>query len=168
MNSLLRSLLVLLPLAAACASTPDKGAPTDEKKENADYAKLVTKEAETDEGVFKIHRVEKKLLFEIPNELLGRDMLLVSRIARVPAGLAGGFFAAGHKTGEQVLRWERMDDRVLLRKVSFRNVADEEQPIYTSVVNNNFFPILAAFEVAAEGPAEAGEDGASADVCSED
>ena len=158
MNSLLRSLLVLFPLTAACASTPDKTAPSDEKKENAEYTELVTDEAETDEGLFHVHQVEDKLLFEIPNELLGRDMLLVSRIARVPAGLAGGFFAAGHKTGEQVLRWERMDDRVLLRKVSFRNVADEEQPIYSSVVNNNFFPILAAFDVAAEGPADAGED----------
>ena len=131
----------------------------DEKKEKKkSYSDVVTAEAETDEGLFDVHRVDDKLLFEIPNELFGRDLLLVSRIARVPADMAGGFIAAGHKAGEQVVRWERRGDRVLLRKISYRNVADAEQPIYQSVSNNNFFPILAAFDVAAEGPAEAGAD----------
>lgn len=151
------------------AATGDAQAPADEpangpsgeeengKKEKS-YADVVPDDAETDEGLFLVHRVDEKLLFEIPNELFGRDFLLVSRIARVPADMVGGFIAAGHKAAEQVVRWERVGDRVLLRKVSFRNVADAEQPIYRSVVNNNFFPILAAFDVAAEGPPEPEED----------
>jgi len=124
----------------------------EEEDEEQTYADVVPEDAETDEGLFLVHRVDGKLLFEIPDELFGRDFLLVSRIARVPAGMGSGFIAAGHKSGEQVVRWERMDDRVLLRKVSYRNVADAEEPIYRSVLNNNFFPILAAFDVEAEGP----------------
>jgi len=165
-KSLSLSLCVSLAFLAGCASSgksSDEGA-ADPKAANPDYAELVTDEAETHQGLFTVHRVEDKLLFEIPDELLGRDFLLVSRIARVPADLGNGFVAAGHKTGEQVVRWERHDDRVLLRKVSFRNVADDEQPIYRSVVNNNFFPILASFEVAAEGPADAGDEEAKTSV----
>ncbi len=176
MKTLRRSLesgfLVGLLFAAACSSTGEPAAPTDEPETATDeveepadeeededgYASVVTEDAVTDEGLFLVHRVEEKLLFEIPHELLGRDLLLVSRIARVPAGLSGGFIAAGHKTGEQVVRWERRGDRVLLRKISYRNFADEELAIHHSVVNNNFFPILAAFEVAAEGPPDAGEE----------
>ena len=130
----------------------------EEDKEPTGYAAVVTDDATSGEGLFLVHRVGEQLLFEIPNELLGHDLLLVSRIARVPADLSGGFIAAGHKTGEQVIRWERRGERVLLRKVSYRNFAEEERAIRLSVVNNNFFPILAAFDIAAEGPPEAGED----------
>ncbi len=160
-HTLLLALCVPCLLAAGCKSTPaaKQDAATKaagDKKKEPTYADVVPEDAETDAGLFLVHRVEDKLLFEIPTELFGRDFLLVSRIARVPADMVGGFIAAGHKTGEQVVRWERQDeDRVLLRKVSYRNVADAEQPIYRSVVNNNFFPILAAFDVEVEGPAPA-------------
>lgn len=156
--------LAALALVSACNSTPDSGQNVDsgeanKKKEKPEgYAAIVTDDTETDDGVFSVHQADDKIFFEIPNELLGRDFLLVSRIARVPADLSGGFIAAGHKTGEQVLRWERRKDRVLLRKVSFRNVADEDQAVNVSVTNNNFFPILAAFDIEAEGPADAEED----------
>ena len=42
------------------------------------YSDVITEETETDEGVFDVHRTEGTLLFEIPDSLLGRDMLLVS------------------------------------------------------------------------------------------
>ncbi len=154
-----RSLPLAICLLTACAGVPvEEGQEPKPDAKDGDYAAVVTDEAVTDEGVFDVHRIEDKLLFEIPTELLGRDFLLVSRIARVPSDLAGGFLVAGQKTGEQVLRWERVDQRILLRKVSFQNVADEDQPIHESVVNNNFFPILAAFEIKAEGPAAAEDD----------
>jgi hypothetical protein len=159
-----------LLIAAGCSSTGEPAPDGSVKKEDdGGYASVVTEDAETDEGLFLVHRVDEKLLFEIPNELLDRDLLLVSRIARVPADLAGGFIAAGHKTGEQVVRWERRGERVLLRKVSYRNFAEEEQAIHRSVVNNNFFPILAAFEIEAEGPPEAsgeGDEGEEAETTS--
>jgi len=160
---LLQSILFLGLLSACSVLGSDK---SDAPQQSSDkgYAKVVPSNAETDEGMFKVHRVDEKLLFEIPNELLGRDMLLVSRIARVPADLSGGFIAAGHKAGEQVVRWERMRDSILLRKISFRNFADEDEPIYQSVTNNNFYPILAAFDVAAEGPQDAAKDAKSSVV----
>lgn len=122
------------------------------------YTEIITSSAETDSGMFNVHRVDEKLYFEIPDSLLGRDILLVSRIAQVPADLVGGFMAAGHKTGEQVLRWERVEDRILVRKISYQNVADESLPIHLSVVRNNFAPIIASFDVAAEGPKPAKDE----------
>ena len=49
-----------------------------------------------------MHRLNETVYFEIPDSLLGRDMLLVTRIARVPVGFPG-YSPAGVKTGEQVL-----------------------------------------------------------------
>lgn len=60
-----------------------------------------------------------------------------------------GFFSAGAKTAEQVIRFERQKDRILIRKHSFENIADEELPVYKSVQANNFAPILASFDIEA-------------------
>jgi hypothetical protein len=114
------------------------------------YAEVVTADAVTDEGLFDVHHLGSTYLFEIPDSLLGRDMLLVSRIGKVPVGFPG-FQPAGVKTGEQVLRWERRGDRVLLRALSYANVADDSLAIAVSVEANNFAPILAAFDIEAEG-----------------
>jgi hypothetical protein len=82
-------------------------------------------------------------------------MLLITRIGRVPAGF-GGFTVSGAKVAEQVLRWERRGDQMLLRKVSFNQVAADSLPIFESVVRNNFAPILGAFDIETVEP-ESGE-----------
>ena len=115
------------------------------------YAEVVTDEAQTEAGLFTVHRVEGKVLFEIPDSLFNRDLLSVNRIAQVPAGI-GGYIPAGSKTAETVLRWERDGDRVRLRTQSFAAVADDALPIAQSVRVNNFQPVLAAFDVAAIAP----------------
>ena len=46
------------------------------------YEKVITKKAKTDEGLFKVHFVDDKYLYEIPDSLLEREMLMVTRIAK--------------------------------------------------------------------------------------
>jgi hypothetical protein len=126
---------------------PDRSQPSGPQP----YDEVITDEAVSDTGLFTVHRVDDTYYFEIPDSLRRRDMLLISRIARVPANL-GGFIPAGYKAHEQVLRWERQNDRVLLRKYSFDAYAEDSLPIAQSVVNNNFAPILRSFDVEAIGP----------------
>jgi hypothetical protein len=126
----------------------------DEKQDGPKpYADVITGEAESDEGLFTVHKVDDSYFFEIPDSLYNVDMLLVTRIGRVPSGF-GGFIVSGSKVSEQVLHWERRGDRVLLRKVSFNQVAEDSLPISDSVVRNNFAPILEAFDIEAIGPDE--------------
>ena len=114
-----------------------------------DYDKVITKDAITDDGLFKVHKVDEKYYFEIPNEHLGKDMLLVSRIAKLPANLGGGYINAGTKTGERLVAWERFDKKILIKERSYNSVADEELPISISVKSNNYEPTLFAFDIAA-------------------
>ena len=147
-------LVSLVLLLTGCVGTrPDTPtAPTPNARNAADgpkpYAQVVTEAAESDAGLFTVHRLGATLLFEIPDSLMGRDLLSVSRIAQVPADL-GAFVSAGSKTAEQVIRWERNGDRVLLRTQSYAAVADPALPIAQSVRVNNFEPVVAAFDVAA-------------------
>jgi len=113
------------------------------------YHKVVTKDAVTDEGLFKVHKVKDSYLYEIPNDLLKKDMLWVSRIAQIPTGLGGGYFNAGTKTNEQVVQWHRFQDKILLKTISYTNVADSTKAISKSVAVNNYAPTLYAFDIKA-------------------
>ena len=68
------------------ATTPAAESSTSQKSKLKPYNKVITAEAESDNGLFTTHRLDDHLYFTIPDSLLGKDMLLVSRIAKVPAG----------------------------------------------------------------------------------
>jgi len=127
--------------------TPEARGKQEVRKETGPrpYAEVVPADAESDEGLFTVHRVGKKLLYEIPLTALGREMLLQSRIARTPNGVGYG----GEQTDASVVRWERTGDRVLLRLVSYQNVAPDTLPIFEAVRNSNFEPIIMTFPIEA-------------------
>ena len=149
--------LAALLLAAATTACAGSGAPKQPTPSNGPrgqqegmkpYAQVITGRAETDEGLVDVHRVGDKLYFEIPNELLGKELLLVSRIARTAQNIGYG----GEKANTQVVRWVRHGDDVLLRVVSYENVAADTLPVYQAVRNSNLEPILRRFDIAAMSP----------------
>lgn len=150
--------VILLTFAASltvgCAAT--KQAADSKQDANGDdeklkpYSEVITEDAETDEGLFNTHKVDDNYYFEIPDSLLEREMLLVSRISGTTQNLSFG--GAGMKArSQQVVRWQKKDDRILLRHVSFESVANPDQPIYRSVRNNNFEPVIYSFEIETMG-----------------
>ncbi|MDX1462762.1 MAG: zinc-dependent metalloprotease [Marinirhabdus sp.] len=113
------------------------------------YSKVITKEAVTDQGLFKVHKVKDNYFYEIPKKFYKKDMLWVSRIAQIPTGLGGGYVNAGSKTNEQVVHWERFQDKLLLKVKSYTNIADSTKAISKSVSVNNYEPTLEAFDIKA-------------------
>ena len=144
-------LVLAVLLAAGCGSEKsvfggkENSEETTPKKSKSDlkaYSEVIPAEATSDEGLFATHFVDDKLYFEIPVNLLEKDMLLVSRIAGVPDGYGGGYVNAGSKVNEQVVRWTKRKGNIDVKVISFENQSDEESPIYKSVQANNYFPIL--------------------------
>ena len=112
------------------------------------YNKVITPKAITDEGLFHVHKVGSSYYFELPEEVMEKELLLVSRMAGTVDGLTFG--GAGMKSRpQQVIRWQRLDEKILLRSVSYQNVASEEKPVYQSVRNNNFEPVVMTFPIKA-------------------
>ena len=109
------------------------------------YSKVVTKSHKTDKGLFDVHTKDEKYLFEIPDSLIGREMLMVTRIAKTANGIGFG----GGKQNTQVLRWEKKGKKILLRVVSHNVVADKDLPVHEAVVNSNFEPVLFSFPIKA-------------------
>ena len=112
------------------------------------YNRVVTAEALTRDGLFKVHRIGQRLLFEIPRDQLGRDQLLVIEIAQTVLGAGYG----GQAIGNRVYRWERRDNRVFLRSVSYAVQADSTRAEYQAVQDANVNPIVAALNIEAFGP----------------
>ena len=87
------------------------------------YDKVITKDAKSDPGVFTVHRVKEKVYYEIPATEFGKDFLWVTQVAKTTLGAGYG----GQSAGQRVVRWERRDNRVLLRSVSYDVVADKAE-----------------------------------------
>ncbi|MFK8061502.1 MAG: zinc-dependent metalloprotease [Polaribacter sp.] len=129
----------------APAKTATKPKPKPKKGAIQPYSKVVTKDHKTDDGLFKVHTKDDSYLFEIPDSLLRREMLMVTRIAKTASNLGFG----GGKTNTQVLRWEKKKKNILLRIVSHNVVADTILPVHEAVVNSNLEPILFSFPIKA-------------------
>ena len=142
---------------AAADSTPQRGAgpggAAGAQARPQPYNRVVTAEAKTRRGLFVVHRIGDRLLFEIPAKELNRDMLVVGRYTRAAAAPTGGFSDyVGDEFGERTLRWERNGNRVILRATSFNIRADTTLPVWRAVENSNFGPVVAVFNVDSYGP----------------
>ena len=140
------------PDQAAVDSTATEGPAEKDKSPFKDYAEVITDAAVSDSGLLTVHRVADDYYFEIPFSRFGADMLLVTRIAKIPAELGGGYLNAGSKTNEQLVQWNRVNNAVHLTSVSYDAVADENLPINLSVANNNYAPVIMSFDIEAFSP----------------
>ena len=116
------------------------------KKKVPRYSDFVNKSTKTDTGLFSVHETKDKFYYEVPNQLLGKELLLVTRLKDIPAGLGGGYVNAGTKINSQVVVWEKFRNKLLLKVRSFKATAADSLPIYKSVKSNNLEPIIYAFD----------------------
>jgi hypothetical protein len=135
-------------------TAPPVAAPTPPaapKKEGIKpFAEVITAKAKSKTGLFKTHKVEDKWYFEIPDSILNREMLVVTRLAKVPAGVkVGNQQYGGEQLNEQVWQWERRGKQIFIRVPSYAVRASEKSDMYQSVKNSNLSSILASFDIKA-------------------
>jgi hypothetical protein len=119
--------------------------PAPKKEEPQDYATVV-KDHEKKEGLFRVFTKGETILFEIPENLMGRDLYWYSELRLAPRGSFSGSGANGN-----VVRWEERGDKVLLRTVDYSTRARDGGGALISVLQSNFHPIAAALDVKARG-----------------
>jgi hypothetical protein len=131
--------------AQAVQAKPEAPAAKPQEGEPKPYDKVVTSDFKTQAGVFKAHTSKGKLLFEIPPAELGKDFLLVVQIEKSPSASS----YPGQEVEDMVVRWELRENKVLLRAVSYANIADPNDPIKKAVDNMNTATVMMAFNVEA-------------------
>ena len=103
------------PTAPAAGGGRGGAAPNEPRP----YDRVITKDAKTSEGIFKVHKIRERgadtYYYEIPTAELGKDFLFVGQIAQNTIGAGYG----GQTVNEFVGRWERRENRVFLREITY-------------------------------------------------
>lgn len=124
------------------------------------YEKIIPESAETKEGLFIIHEVDDKIFFEIPDSLLGRDLLVVNRLSKGPVdnqpddrGAGSSMLGyAGDRINKKLIRLEKgPDNKLFIRAISYSVIPDSTNSMYQAVLNSNTQPIINALDIKAVG-----------------
>lgn len=130
------------PVVPAAAAAPSALMLPGEPRK---YDTVITKDAKTLRGLVVYHKVKERHFFELPEKLLGRDLLWSAEVAKASNDAAFNGLPLGYK----VVRFERVDNRILLRGVSFGKRGSDDLKAATDAVD--LAPILMTFNVEAEG-----------------
>ena len=148
-------------LGFAVAAHAQKAVPADTSAKKTDslpsvikpYGTVITAKAKTYNGMFKVHHLNSRYYFEIPDSMYNRAILVVNRIARSAAGPRPQMTGyAGDQIAENVIHFEKgPDDKILMKVMRFneRSSDSTENGLYRSVINSNLEPIVAVFPVKA-------------------
>ena len=142
---------VAVPFAAGeeTNDTSKAAAPKKEEKKNKikPYDEIITAEAKTKVGLFRVHQLDDKLFYEIPTDALGLELLWVVQISETTSGSS----YAGMPVSAHIVRWELLGEKLLLREVRYEIRAETKDSIAEAVEASNLAPIIRAFEVKAFG-----------------
>lgn len=124
--------------------TPAKADTTKKKSGPLPYKQVVGK-GKMQKGLFTVHTVNDDYFFEIPDSVMGKEFMAITRISKTPAGAGYG----GEEENRQTLRWERgPNNKVFLRGVLYISASsDTVSPIRMAVRNSNVDPIVGSFDI---------------------
>jgi hypothetical protein len=149
-----RNITTLLSICLICSAAygqqPQKKADSLAKKP-LDYKKVIPESARAQHGLFDIRQVDQKWYFEVPDSLLGRYLLTVTRYVTTAQGM-GAY--GGEKINEQTLYFEKgNNNNLLLRVLVYRqDVVNSSGPFYRAVMQSGENPIIAAFDIKTVNP----------------
>src|ERR1700761_383746 len=70
------------------------------------FSDIITPKTKVDKGLFNTYKVDGKYYYEIPDSLLNREMLVVTRFVKTPANLKTfGSQYGGEEVNDQVWKW---------------------------------------------------------------
>jgi murein DD-endopeptidase MepM/ murein hydrolase activator NlpD len=108
-------------------------------------------DSKTTKGMFAVHQKKNDYYFEIPTSLLGRDLLVVNKLQRVPAELndAGVNRGVNYENQMVCMEWDKATGKLMLRQQRPLPLAPQTDAIFRSVKDNFISPLIAAFKIEA-------------------
>ena len=122
----------------------DRKGKKDEPKET-EYEKILKKGGTVTEGLFTVRHVEDNYYFEVPDSLLGRMLLCVSRFTAVPQNF-GKF--AGEEVNNLTFYFEQRDTaQMLMRQYVLSQVATDGDNIQRTLEQSTIDPIVMGLKI---------------------
>lgn len=125
---------------------------TASKGNTAAYNDFI-KDAVTKDGLFKIHTIKEKIYFEIPNEVLGKDLLIVNKISSVPAQINNAGINKGINYENKLIRFYKdvKNNKVWAKTFDPKISVNQKDNIALSVRDNYVESIIEGFEIKTYG-----------------
>ena len=125
---------------------------TAKKGNTAAYNDFI-KGAVTKDGLFKIHTIKEKIYFEIPNEVLGKDLLIVNKISSVPAQINNAGINKGINYENKLIRFYKdvKNNKVWAKTFDPKISVNQKDNIALSVRDNYVESIIEGFEIKTYG-----------------
>ena len=125
---------------------------TAKKGNTAAYNDFI-KDAVTKDGLFKIHTIKEKIYFEIPNEVLGKDLLIVNKISSVPAQINNAGINKGMNYENKLIRFykDEKNNKVWAKTFDPKISVNKKDNIALSVQDNYGESIIEGFEIKTYG-----------------
>lgn len=156
MRYLIAGLFSLLSLTAFSAN-PEVAAtrtetPTTQPTDTAQASKStpfsrISAGAKVSKGMFTVYRKAGSYFFEIPDSLLGRDMLMASRVVSISDN--SKISAGQRRTNPILISFSRRDKLLFMHQPTGTSETDPSDPISVSLARNNVVPIVMTFDIAA-------------------
>jgi hypothetical protein len=132
-------------LRADSLKLPADSVKKEEPKKESEYEKLIKKGGVTTDGLFRVRHIEDKYYFEIPDSLLGRKLLCVTRFTAVPQQF--GQFAGEEITHCTVYFEERDTTSLLLRQYVLSHLSNPYDQITRTLEQSTVDPMVQAFKI---------------------
>ena len=103
------------------------------------------------EGLFNVVKKGKDFYFEVPMDLMGRDLLVVNKLQRVPAELNDAGVNRGVNYENNMIRfeWNKEGNQLMVRQSRPLPITPEKDAIRKSVEDNFISPLITSFKVEA-------------------
>lgn len=122
----------------------------DTVKKVTAYEKLLKDGGSECEGMFTVRHIKDNWYFEVPDTLLGRLLLAVTRFKAVPQGFK---MLSGEEVNRSVVYWEQHDDKTLfLREYVQSQFARPGDNIAEALKQSTVDPVIYKFDVIGRNP----------------
>ena len=123
--------------------------PIDNTKSKSVYDILTSSNQTPNTGMFNVFQRGNDYFFEIPLNLIGRDMLVINKLQRVPEELNAVGANRGINYGNYMVRFEldQANSRLLVRQVRPLPHTPDGDVIAQSVQDNYISPLITAFTI---------------------
>ena len=117
------------------------------KKEpkETEYQKLIKKGGTVTDGLFRVRHIEDKYYFEVPDSMIGRYILCVTRFTAVPQNF--GMFAGEEITHSTIYFEKRDTSQIMIRQYVLSHLADNGDNISRTLEQSTIDPIVQSFKV---------------------
>jgi hypothetical protein len=119
------------------------------------YKEVITAKAVSYKSFLTVHKIDEKYFMEVPDAMLGREILVINRIGVAPADFRSATTPIGYAgdiIGQQVFHFAKGDgNRLFIRTKSYRERAMDSSAngLARSLERNNMEPIVNSFVVRA-------------------